>query len=677
MNFLAELKRRKVFRVAAVYAATAFVVIQAADLIFPRVALPAWAVTLVVWLAILGFPVVLVLAWAFDFTSRGIRPAEEAPAAPVAPSWIGKRSAALTIGLVLVGLGLGAGWFLRPAASGLIGGGDEPVTLAVLPFENLSGDPATEPFVAGIHDDLLTHLSRFDDLRVISRTSVIEYRNSEKNVRQIAGELGAGAVVEGGIQRAGDRVRVNVQLIDARTDEHLWAETYDRELTAENVFAIQAEIARSVAAALRAELAPSDVADLAGPHTSSLEALEAYHAGRRDYHEGERGQIGVQSFERAVQLDPEFAEAWAGLASARSWLLRTGKSRDTLPARQALDRARALDPEGIATRLASAYYHYYARADFPRAHEEFAEAYRLAPRSAEVMQGWAAVKRRLGRFDEAVELFQEAIQIDPRNPTTFLEAGETFQRLGRKEEARSFYERAVRIGPDLDVTYGGLFGHLLWSMGDSAAAGRMVEEHANVVEAFRAKGWRAELALARRDYAAGSRALEGFVENENQNPFIDYGVFYTRLLPLQRLRLAWLQEDLAAVDRHAEEALRWAEASQFSRPGYDPWHIGGQIHLVRALALAFRGEHAAALTEAELVRPDIERDAMDEAVLYDNVVLVWIVGGEKERALEGLERLSAVPSKVSAARLRLDPMYDSLRDEPRFQELLARDGGGR
>jgi TolB-like protein len=672
VSFLSELKRRNVFRVATVYAATAFVIVQVASATFEPLHLPPWAMTLVVVIMIVGFPIALVIAWAFELTAGGVQrtaPAEVAP--PAENKWIGKRTVAAAAVLVILGMGLGAGWFLRPAASGLIGGGDEPVTLAVLPFENLSGDPATEPFVLGVHDDLLTHLSRFDDLRVISRTSVMEYRETTKNVRQIAAELDAGAIVEGGIQRAGNQVRINVQLIDARTDEHLWAETYERELTAENVFAIQAEIARSVAAALRAELSPSDVADLAGPHTSSLEALEAYHAGRRNYFEGARDEAAVRSYERAVELDPEFAEAWAGLASARSWMLRTGKARDTLPARQALDRARALDPDGIETRLASGFYHYYARADFARAHEELTEAQQLAPRSTEVIQALAAVERRLGSYDQAIEHFREAMRIDPRNPTTFLELGETFSRIRRMEEAREYLERAVRIAPENDQAANGLFGHVLWSMGDTASARRVIEERADLVDAAFAAWWRAELAVARRDYAAGTRAVEGVPGRPNTGPFINYGGYYTPALPLQRVRLAWLQGDAAAVERYAEESLRWADTSGFSQPGYDPWQIGESIHLVRAFAHAFRGDREAALAEAGQVRPDLARDAMDDAVIYDNLVVLWIVVGEKERALEGLERLLAVPSKVSATRLRLDPMYDSLRNEPRFQRLVS------
>jgi TolB-like protein len=364
MSFLAEIKRRNVFRVATVYAATAFVVLQVASLTFAPLHLPPWAMTLVVVVTILGFPIALVLAWAYELTPRGIQRTEPADAAAGGThAWVGKRTVALTAALVLVGVGLGAGWFLRPAASGWIGGADDPATLAVLPFENLSGDDATMPFVLGVHDDLLTHLSGIDGLEVISRTSVMGYEGSSKTVPEIARELGATAVLEGGIQRSGDRIRMNVQLIDARTDRHLWAERYDRTLTAENVFAIQGEIAGEIAMALRAALTPEERADLASAPTADLEALDLYYRGSDLYERrifaNATAREAVSALEAAVAADPAFAAAWAMLARARAWLVREGMETDPEPPRQALARARALAPDARETELAAVEVLYY------------------------------------------------------------------------------------------------------------------------------------------------------------------------------------------------------------------------------------------------------------------------------------------------------------------------------
>ena len=239
--------------------------------------------------------------------------------------------------------------------------------VAVLPFQSLTEDEESREFALGIHDDLLTQLTRIDDLRVTSRTSVMTYADSDKPAGEIARDLGVGSLVEGGVRSSGGRVRVNVQLIDAATDEHLWAETYDRELTAENVFAIQGEIARAVTEALEAELSPQEAAALAELPTSSTEAWAAYHRARRLWGTtgGEAGdRLIVAEYQRAVDLDPEFVAAWSGLVRAQAWLLRTGVETDTMPARRSLDRLRELALSAPETMLAESYYRYYARADF-------------------------------------------------------------------------------------------------------------------------------------------------------------------------------------------------------------------------------------------------------------------------------------------------------------------------
>ena len=288
-RFFAELKRRKVFRVAAVYGAVAFVVLQVADILVPALHLPETFTTGVALLSMLGFPIALVLAWAFESTPAGIQRTDVARtgeieailAQPPASRW---PSGLLALaGLVALVVG---GWLALSSRSGgddraaadavtieaeagegagtaVSGAAPARTAVAVLPFQSLTEDEESREFALGIHDDLLTQLTRIDDLRVTSRTSVMTYADSDKPAGAIARELGVGSLVEGGVRSSGGRVRVNVQLIDAATDEHLWAETYDREMTAENVFAIQGEIARAVTEALEAELSPQEAAALA------------------------------------------------------------------------------------------------------------------------------------------------------------------------------------------------------------------------------------------------------------------------------------------------------------------------------------------------------------------------------------------------------------------------------
>ena len=292
-----------------------------------------------------------------------------------------------------------------------------------------------------------------------------------------------------------------------------------------------------------------------------------------------------------------------------------------------------------------------------------------------MLQGLAQVERRLGSWEASVGHFRDALALDPRNPAIQYDLGFSLALMKRVGEARPFLEGAVRSGPTNQSGHEALFGALLWAAGDSAAA-REHSERTQLEDPSVVAKWRSDLAIVRRDFAAAAAALDGLPEEEpDDSPFTGYAPYHPRPLPLLRARAAWLQRDAAALDRHAAEILRWADASRFSRPGFDPWRHTRDVHLMRALAYAYRGDVEAARAEAELVPVDLGRDAADDTTILNSLTLVWIVLGEKERALEGLERLAAVPSPVTATRLRLDPTYDSLRGEPRFQGLVARGGG--
>ncbi|MCK5446496.1 MAG: hypothetical protein KAJ43_00070, partial [Gemmatimonadetes bacterium] len=402
-RLFADLKRRAVFKVAAVYGAVSFAVLEVADLVFPALDLPEWTITFIVALAALGFPFALVLAWAFEKTPEGMRrtaPATAGELAAIVAQPAGRRWPAGILALAGVLLLYGGGWWVIGRSGGAVKAADdlqvarsaavtavaapEPAdrrTLAVLPFESMSQDEESVLFTSGIHDDILTQLSKIRALGVTSRTTVMEYAETDMSLPEIAAELKVANILEGAVRRAGDRVRINVQLIGAETDEHLWAETYDRELTAENVFAIQSEIAVSVARAMEAELTHAEAEGLRDVPTRSLAALDAYHRGRVLFaaRTDAEDRASVTQFERAVKLDPEFAMAWVGLLRAQTWLIRTGTESDTLPARESLDRALDLAPNSAEARLAAGYYHYYGLGDYELALEEFDAADSLVP----------------------------------------------------------------------------------------------------------------------------------------------------------------------------------------------------------------------------------------------------------------------------------------------------------
>jgi TolB-like protein/Flp pilus assembly protein TadD len=327
-------------------------------------------------------------------------------------------------------------------------------SIAVLPFENLSPEQENAFFADGMHGEVLSQLSKISSLRVISRTSVLEYRDSPKNVRQIARELEVGTILEGTVQRSGGAVRINVQLIEAVRDEHLWTQIYDRKLTAENVFAIQSEIATAVAMALQAALLPDEAARLNSVPTQSAAAYDHYLSGnaclyRASYSRPESWLEAIAAYEKAVTEDPEFALAWAALSRVHMLVyhLRIDRTSARLEAgTDALERARALDPDMPEFHLAAGEYHYRSSSDLARALAEFDLAARGMPEAPELLFARALVYKRLGHWEQALETFEQARKLDPRSPRLLFNQADTYKCLREYEVAQQYVAQVAAFG---------------------------------------------------------------------------------------------------------------------------------------------------------------------------------------------------------------------------------------
>ena len=580
--------------------------------------------------------------------------------------WNRRRAVAfLGAGILLAIVALGAStWFLGRGPDADRAG----AVLAVLPFENLSGDEATEPFVLGVHDDLLTHLSQIGTLKVISRTSVMGYEGSTKSVPEIAEELGATAVLEGGIQRSGDRIRMNVQLIDARTDEHLWAEQFDRTLTAEDVFAIQAEIAGRIAEALATALTPAEKAELASAPTENLDALDLYYEGLAYYRDrltGENPRRAESAFASAVQEDPQFAAAWAALAQARAWRLRLGATTNAAGVREALDRAIALAPDARETALAEGIYLYYAKADFAAAADRFQKILSHSPDDSEALSGYSHVLRRLGRWSEAIEVGERARGVDPLNPEiqTFLAVNLT--RVRRYDEAEEPFDRAIALNPDFNAPrYGKI--NLFRMKGDPASARRLAADLAGHLPPEARGMLVAQEALHDREYEAGIAALEG--------------------QPIDRDSPVWAVATLALLHRlagneaetrvYADSLLALSERkiTELASDSVDPFVVRAIYVAHRGLAHALSGRPEEAARDARLALDllPVSRDAVESEDVLQLVSRLYALIGDRDGAFRVLDTLASIPSLLSAASLRRDPLYDSLRDDPRYDALLRK-----
>ena len=689
-SLLEELKRRKVFRVALVYGATAFVVVQAADLVFRALAVPPWALTITVTLALLGFPIALVLAWAFEVTPEGVRrtegrdttrAGEMAEPSGAAHAWVGRRTLAVAVGLVLLGVGIGAGWFLgaEPGETSSDGGPAE-ASVAALPFANLSPEEDDRYFADGVHEEILTRLARVDALKVISRTSVMAYRDTDKNLREIGEELGVRYVLEGSVRRVGDRVRVSAQLIDAVSDGHVWAETYDRSVS--DVLAIQSDVASRIAGALSSEITPDERRRIENRPTESEEAYDRYLRAASFGWRGESAERpdqdrfwrdAVDLLEEAVELDPDFALAWAELATWNIELYWFGHDR-TDERRARADRASAraveLAPDLGEAHLARGLFHYHGYRDYQPALEAARRAARTLPGDEAVYSliGW--IQRRMGRYGEALHNFSRAYTLDPRNPQRAADAAQTAAAIPDSVgAARRWAERAIQLSPEFSGPYVLLAWLHVHETGNLEAAGAELDRldaqrSRRAPEVVSIRYW---LDLYRRDYAAALRRLDRV-----EGPVLD------------------LQDDVIAVDHLRGLALRLADRTDEARIAFerslpvmdvrdraqpDYYGVLQNVAIVHA-ALGHREEARTAIDRALALLP-LERDRFVGPSIVEREAVVHLLLGDHDRALDALERLEGHSYLIARSYagsphlLRLHPLWDPLRDDPRFRALVA------
>jgi TolB-like protein/Flp pilus assembly protein TadD len=476
LSIIRELKRRHVFRAAIAYLALGWLLIEVADTLFPAFGIPGWAFRLVVILLVLGFVPVLVFSWAYEMTPEGIKREQDVLRDAAGDQRTARRLDILTIGLLVVALAFIAvdRLWLRsrpaeppPAAEAVtevvpadVPAADQPPdSIAVLPFANRSANPDDVFFVDGIHDDLLTYIARIGSLKTISRTSVMKYRDSTLSIPEIARELEVATVLEGGVQRAGDQVRINVQLIDARSDDHIWSQIYDRQLTATNVFAIQSEIAEAIAQSLRATLTSAEQARIRSVPTENLEALETYFLGKQHMALRRRSDLARagEYFDEAVALDPDFALAWVGLAD--TWILYArGLTRAEALAKSqaAAERALQLDPNLGEAYAADAKRRHW-QGDIEGSEAAFKLALQLTPNYAPAYQWFGQMlQQQPGRIEEALAMHRRATELDPQSAIIFSDYAGGLTAAGRFDEALANYRRAVQVEPRFARGYWGI-----------------------------------------------------------------------------------------------------------------------------------------------------------------------------------------------------------------------------
>jgi TolB-like protein/predicted Zn-dependent protease len=587
-NFFAELKRRNVYKVAVAYAVAAWLLIQAASIFLPAFDAPAWAMKACIIVLLVGFPVALVLSWAFEVTSEGIKRESEIQANKSITRQTGRKIAGITVGLAVIAAGLlvfrivGADRPVRASKEdeGRIGAGPLPQkSIAVLPFENMSSDKENVYFADGIQEEILTRLAKIGDLKVISRTSTEKYKSAPNNLREIAQQLGVANILEGSVQKSREQVRITVQLINALNDAHLWAETYDRNLI--DTFAVETDVAQRIAASLAAKLSGAEKQAIAARPTENTEAHQLYLKGRFFWNKRTGADLKTAAglFEQAIAADPTYSSAYAGLAQTDLLIpvFGAGRPREFFPkATSAARRAIELDETSCEGHTALAMLLLFDF-QFAPSEQEFRRAIELNPNYATAHHWFGnSLLVTLGRFDEAIKEGERAVELDPLSVIINADLGSTLMIARRYDAAIAQFRKTLALDSN--------FAYAHWNLG----------------EAFYLKG---DLAAAISEY-----------------------------------------EKAAALDD-------------------DP-----EILALLGRAYAESGKKEKALELLEKLK------AVNQQHYVRNYVftIIYTGLGDKSTAIDYLEKARDGGETPDTTWLKVDPLFDPLRNEPRFQQIVAK-----
>ena len=660
-GFFEELQRRKVYRVAAAYVIAAGFIIQIGSAVFPAWELPNWTLRLVVVLLLIGFPIALILAWAYDITRQGIRATTNTAAEPHL-----RRNMIILIATGVIA-SAAAGFLLLPRASAR----KIDKSIAVLPFQNLSDEKENDYFADGMQDDILTNLSKIGDLKVISRTSVMSYRGEgTRNAREIGKALGVATLLEGSVRRVGNRVRVNVQLINANNDEHIWAEDYDRDLT--DVFAIQTDLAQKIASALQAKLSPNEKARLDRRPTQNPDAyllfVQAHaYANRTDmFHD--TSFKAEPLFEQAIKLDPNFSLAFAGLSMVESWVYH---SFDPLPSRREkarlnADEALRLQPDLPEAHLALGFSYYYGDRDYERALDEFEIARRGLPNESQAYLAIGSIQRRQGKWAESTANLEKSAALDPKNISVLINLCFSYVAQRNFETADKLLDRAIAASPQ-SFQARALKGFMavLWK-GDLSAAEKVFSSTPPETDPAGLMTWaRAWILTLERKFPDALQALERF-RGET--------MFTTTTAPSPKAFLEGmihlLQGDKTKAQAELEHARLVSEKLLREAPG------DSARHAQHGLILAALGQKQEAIAEGKRaveLLPE-SQDALDGPQATATLAQIYAWTGEFDEAFRLLDHLFAVPNNLTVPMLKLDPAWDPLRKDSRFQALIDKYG---
>ena len=668
-TFFGELKRRNVYKVAFAYIVAGWALAQGIAQVFPVFGVPNGIVRLIVVLIVIGFPIALIFAWAFEITPEGLKRAEEADAMPSSArptnrTWMYIVVVGAAISLALFFLGRYTAGTKTPSSGG-------KKSIAVLPFASLSGDKNDAYFADGVQDQILTNLAKLSDLKVISHTSVRQYKTgAERNIREIGRQLGVAYIMEGSVQRARDRLRINAQLIDARTDTHIWAETYDR--TAADLFAIQSELAQSIVTQLKAKLSPRQKAEIEERPTQDLDAFELYLQAKAiidSYLNATDVRAALlqalKSLNEAVQRDPNFVSAYCYAARANDLLfffdLDPTPDRISL-AETAVKAALRLRPDSAEAHFARADYLFRCLRDYDRAMEELAIARPGLPNSTPffILSGY--INRRRNHFHEAERDFSTAFALDPRNPNAYNLLADTYLLQRRFAEAVHVYDNVLAAGEQAPIVRFRRAASMLYGTCDTGPLREILTKYPDMEFAGGQTPFRAWMSILDGNYAEAERVLAASSRQDFQD--IDFSFYFPK---------SWYQAMIARTkgdSARAMAAFRECREILAQRLIVKPEHA--RTIAVLAQVDAGLGQKELAVREAQhaIDLMPISKDIYDGALVLEGLAQVYAWSGDRERAIGLVQKLVTMPGYTNYGRLKLHPLWSPLRGDPQFEKIV-------
>jgi len=681
-NLFSELKRRNVYKVAVAYGVVGWLLIQVTATIVPVLHLPDGLTTAIVVLILLGFPVALVIAWAFEMTPEGMKRTGDLSPEEVIPQWSRRKYVAFVVGVSVIAAVLLGYQLLKPksiiAPAAEETASQVPIpqkSIVVLPFENLSDDKSAAYFADGIQDEILTKLASVADLKVISRTSAAKYKSKPEDLKTVSQQLGVANVLEGTVQKAGDKVRINVQLIDARADSHLWAKSYDRDI--KDVFTVESEVAQEAADALQAKLSPAEANRLAAAPTKDPAAYDLFLKGEYEARlaasnlRPESFDQATSWYEQAIARDPDFALAIARLVEnkiLRHWFVEYLSDADLAGLRKMADQALAIAPDLPDGHVALGMFYYHVHRQYDSALAEFRRSVQLQPNNSQALQYLGYVHRRQGQWAASLNELRKALEQDPRNASLEANIGGSYLHLRMWKEAETSGGHAINLDPYEVIGMRDVLLSILNGRGDIDEALRTLgtfprDSKLNSNSLFGSvvsvAGERAYTLLIARKFDDALKVWEASGNTETDE----------RRQISARVVIRVVAGNPGAAQTDAEKVLPLLETRLHERPT----EILTMTELTWVYLALNRTADAVKISRRAAEQLPPQKDALVGDYNLTGLAEIEAHTGETADAISILGQLLSTPAgdSISTARLRIDPVWDPIRNDPGFQKLLT------